>query len=42
MVWLCSRKQLLRDKGDVAKLADAQGVVVSQRGFGSQKKKPTF
>ena len=41
-VWLCRRTQLFRDKGDVAKLADAEGVVVSQRGFGSQKSRPVF
>jgi hypothetical protein len=41
-VWLCARKQLFRDKGDLAKLADAQGVVVSQRGFGSQRRRPVF
>ena len=41
-VWLCARKQLLGDKGDVARLADAQGVVVSQRGFGSQRRRPVF
>lgn len=41
-VWLCARKQLFRDKGDLARLADAQGVVVSQRGFGSQRRRPVF
>jgi hypothetical protein len=41
-VWLCRRKQLFRDRGDVVKLADAKGVVVSQRGFGTKKKTPSF
>ena len=41
-VWLCSRKQVFRDKGDVAKLADAKGVVVSQRGFGNKKRVTAF
>jgi hypothetical protein len=41
-VWLCARKQLFRDKGDLARLADAKGVVVSQRGFGSQRRRPVF
>jgi hypothetical protein len=41
-VWLCRRSQLLRDRGDVARLADAKGVVVSQRGFGTQKRRPVY
>jgi hypothetical protein len=41
-VYLCQRKQLFRDKGDLARLADAKGVVVSQRGFGSLRKRPAF
>jgi hypothetical protein len=41
-VWLCRKKQLFRDKGDVARLADAKGVVVSQRGYGSQKRRVVF
>jgi hypothetical protein len=41
-VYLCRRKELLRDKGDVIKLADAKGVVVSQRGFGTKKRQPSF
>lgn len=41
-VWLCSRRQLFRDRGDIAKLADIKGVVVSQRGFGSQQRRPVF
>jgi hypothetical protein len=41
-IWLCRRKQVFRDRGDVARLADAKGVVVSQRGFGSQRLRPVF
>jgi hypothetical protein len=41
-VWLCRRSQLFGDRGDVARLADAKGVVVTQRGFGTQKRRPVF
>ena len=41
-VWLCRRTQLFRDKGDVARLVDAKAIVVSQRGYGSQKRRPVF
>jgi hypothetical protein len=41
-VWLCHRKQLFADKGGVARLADAKALVVSQRGWGSQKLRPVF
>jgi hypothetical protein len=41
-VWLCSRHQLFRDKGDLARLADGKLLVVSQRGFGDQKRRPVF
>jgi hypothetical protein len=41
-VWLCRRAQLFGDRGDVARLADAKGVVVTQRGFGTQKSRPVF
>jgi hypothetical protein len=41
-VWLCSRKGLFRDRGDLARLADSKLVVVSQRGFGSQRSRPVF
>jgi hypothetical protein len=41
-VWLCRRAQLFGDRGDVARLADAQGVVVSQRGYGTQKRRPVY
>jgi hypothetical protein len=41
-VWLCSPRQLFRDRGDLARLADAKLLVVSQRGFGSQKRRPVF
>jgi hypothetical protein len=41
-VWLCSGRQLFRDKGDLARLADSKFVVVSQRGFGDQRRRPVF
>jgi hypothetical protein len=41
-VWLCRRTQLFGDRGDVGRLADAKGVVVSQRGFGTQKRRPVY
>ena len=41
-VWLCRRGQMFRDRGDVARLVDAKGVVVSQRGFGSLRHRPVF
>ena len=41
-VWLCRRTQLFRDRGDVARLADAKGVIVSQRGFGSQRRRAAY
>jgi hypothetical protein len=41
-VWLCRRRQLFRDRGDLARLADPKGVIVSQRGFGSLKRRPVF
>jgi hypothetical protein len=41
-VWLCRRKQLFRDKGDVARLADSKGIVVSQRGFGTFKNRVAY
>jgi hypothetical protein len=41
-VWLCRRTQLFRDRGDVARLADAKGLVVSERGFGSERGRLVF
>lgn len=41
-VWLCRRRQLLSDRGDIARLVDAKAVVVSQRGFGTQRRRPVF
>jgi hypothetical protein len=41
-VWLCRRAAMFRDKGDAARLADAKAIVVSQRGYGSQKRRPVF
>jgi hypothetical protein len=41
-VWLCRQAQLFGDSGDVARLADSKGVVVSQRGYGTQKRRPVY
>ena len=41
-VWLCSRKGIFRDRGDLARLADSKLLVVSQRGFGSERRRPAF
>ena len=41
-VWLCRRTGLFRDGGDIARLSDAKGTVVSQRGFGSKRNRPVF
>jgi hypothetical protein len=41
-VLACSGKALFADAGDVAKLADRRGVVVSQRGFGRYRRARTF
>ena len=41
-VWLCRRAQLFVDRGDVARLADSKGIVVSQRGYGAQKRRPVY
>ena len=41
-VWLCSRKGIFRDRGDLARLADSKLLVVSQRGFGSERSRPVF
>lgn len=41
-VWLCRRTQLFRDAGDAARLADAKGVIVSQRGYGSEKRRVAY
>lgn len=35
-VYLCRRSALFNDRGDAARLADASGVFVSQRSYGSQ------
>jgi hypothetical protein len=42
--WLCYRRAggLFADRGDVARLADRRGIVVSQRGFGSQRRADSF
>lgn len=40
--YACSRRQLWRDRGDVARLADRRRVVVSQFGYGSQRRVPRF
>jgi hypothetical protein len=41
-VWLCGKSGIFRDKGDLARLADSKLLVVSQRGFGSQRSRPAF
>jgi hypothetical protein len=41
-VWLCSKRGLFRDRGDLARLADGKLLVVSQRGFGDQRRRPVF
>jgi hypothetical protein len=41
-VWLCRRAQLFGDRGDVARLADSNGLVVSQLGYGTQKRRPVY
>jgi hypothetical protein len=41
-VWLCSKRGLFRDRGDLVRLSDAKLLVVSQRGFGSEKGRPVF
>jgi hypothetical protein len=40
--YACSRRELWRDRGDVARLADRKRVVVSQLGYGSQRRVPKF
>lgn len=40
--WACSRRELLADAGDVVRLLDRSGVVVSQRGFGSRRRARSF
>ncbi|HEX6713326.1 MAG TPA: hypothetical protein VF066_08070 [Thermoleophilaceae bacterium] len=40
--WFCRPYSLFRDKGDLARLADAKLLVVSQRGFGDQASRPVF
>jgi hypothetical protein len=41
-VWLCGTRGLFRDRGDLARLADAKRLVVSERGFGSERNRPVF
>lgn len=41
-VWFCSRKAIFRDRGDLARLADSKLLVVSQRGFGTERRRPAF
>ena len=41
-VWLCRRSQFFRDKGDTAQLADAKGVIVSQRGYGTDARRVKY
>jgi hypothetical protein len=41
-VWLCRKTQFFRDAGDLARLADPKGIVVSQLGYGSEKRRPAY
>lgn len=41
-VYTCRRSDLLADSGDVARLADRSGIVVSQRGFGRYRNAVAF
>lgn len=41
-VYACRRSALLADSGDVARLADRTGIVVSQRGFGRHRNTVAF
>jgi hypothetical protein len=41
-VYACRRSALLTDSGDVARLADRDGLVVSQRGFGRYRSTVSF
>ena len=41
-VYACRRSGLFADGGDVARLADRQGIVVSQRGFGRYRSTVAF
>jgi hypothetical protein len=41
-VWLCGKRGIFRDRGDLARLADSKLLVVSQRGFGSERRRPAF
>lgn len=41
-VWLCRKRPLFADRGDLARLADAKGVVVSQRGYGTLRRRAVF
>jgi hypothetical protein len=41
-LYACSRRELWRDRGDVARLLDRRRVVVSQRGWGTKRRVPRF
>ncbi len=41
-VWLCGTRGLFRDRGDLARLSDSKLLVVSQRGFGTERRRPVF
>lgn len=41
-VWLCHRSPLFSDSGDVARLVDAKGIAVSQRGYGTQARRIAY
>jgi hypothetical protein len=40
--YACQRRELWRDRGDVARLSDRKRVVVSQLGYGTQRRAPKF
>jgi hypothetical protein len=42
VVWMCLVGEMFRDRGDIPRLADAKGLVVSQRPFGDQRTRPVF
>jgi hypothetical protein len=41
-VWLCRKRQFFADRGDLGRLADAKGVVVTQRGYGTLRRRAVF
>jgi len=41
-VYLCRKSQFFKDRGDAARLADAKGVVVSQRAYGTETRRLSY